>query len=269
VRKSPWGQLRGLLRNILIRGRGRFAPPVSRRRGAGQVVVPIPGMEPITLKSYYAAFESYYKTCEPDTKRWMTRSIQPEFVCLDAGANVGYFSILMARMASRGLVYSFEPTETIQMLKNNLVEAGIDNALVFSHALGRQTGEFYEPLFRIWGRRAEHRKYSFLAIDDFVLQQKIERLDVLKIDVDGFDVEVLEGARKTLANLRPRCVIELNHALATRQASVGDALVIMRDAGYHSVHILDSENYLFLTKAQEKERKVEGASLRMILDRPI
>ena len=257
--------VRTFLRSVLVWVRALFVLPVSRRRGVGTVWVPIPGAEEIALESYYAAFESYYKTCEPQTKQWMAKCIQPDFVCLDAGANVGYFTILMARMANRGIVYSFEPTETIEMLRSNLSANGTDNVLVFPHALGRQTGDFFEPIFRIWGRRAEWKKYSFVAIDDFVAESNVKRLDLLKIDVDGFDVEVLEGARKTLLQLKPRVVIELNHALSTRQASVSDAFAIMKEAGYPSIRVLDKENYLFLTESHEKDPEIGGARLSMVL----
>ena len=52
----------------------------------------------------------------------------------------------------------------------------------------------------------------------------LTRLDCVKIDVDGFDLEVLKGARETLLRFDPWLVVELNHALATRGQSVSEAL---------------------------------------------
>ena len=204
----------------------------------------IPGRNPIELVAYYEEFRDYYPYCELETKRWFVDHVRADWWMFDIGANVGYYTILFSQLAPRGRVFAFEPTATAEMLRANLRHNKVENAEIHEVALAAMTGEREDRIFRLWGTDGEVRTWPFCSLDDFVEQHRIERVDCLKIDVDSFDFEVLRGAERTLAERNPVVVIELNHALAHRNQSVGEALAWLARRGYRKALVLDNDNFM-------------------------
>jgi FkbM family methyltransferase len=222
------------------------------------IVTRVPGHQDVELVRYYDQFLGYYENCEPETKRWFVEYAQPDWVILDCGANIGYYSILFSRLCPDGRVYAFEPTETADMLLDNLKHCGaLHNVEVLRLALGSKSGDLEDAIFRIWGEAAERRIYPFTTIDAFVAQRGLV-VDSIKIDVDSFDLEVLKGAQQTLVEQDPYVMVELNHALSVRQQSVGEALHYMTRLGYRECESYDRENFLFKRKAA---RRAAGAEI--------
>lgn len=215
----------------------------------------VPDMLPIDLVSYYDEFKDYYPFCEPATKRWFVENIKPDWTIFDCGANIGYFSILFARLAFNGHVYAFEPTETYQMLLENLKYNKVNNVSAIRLALGESSGYIEENIYRIWGSDPERLKYPFTTIDSFVQHNNISRVDCIKIDVDSFDFEVLKGAKKTLMAFDPYVMVELNHALNQRHQSNMEALEWLAELGYTETVIIDYDNFLL-----KKEVKVSATA---------
>ena len=224
-----------------------------------EIQTSVPGDNPIVLSSYYPDFADYYPLCELQTKSWMVEHIGTDWMCVDAGANIGYHSILMSRRAHNGRVYAFEPTSTVEMLRVNLTRNECANVVVSSQALGATVGNREEAIFRIWGKPAETARFEFTTLDAFVTGERLCRLDLIKIDVDGFDLEVLYGASNTLAKFSPLVIVEISQALATRGAHPTDLLQFMASRGYFEARVLDTENWLFrkvLSTAGEREPEV-------------
>jgi FkbM family methyltransferase len=218
----------------------------------------VPGRPAIELVAYYEEFRDYYPQCELETKRWFVENVQPDWWILDIGANIGYYTILFAQLASRGRVLAFEPTTTASMLRQNLQHHGIDNAEVHELALGAFTGAREDRIYRLWGTEGEVKTYPFSRLDDFLEQRQPARIDCLKIDVDSFDFEVLRGAERTLLKYDPVIVIELNDALAKRHQSPSDALEWLAQRGYSKALVLDRENFM-LRRTQDAFAGVTNA----------
>ena len=64
----------------------------------------VPGMAPIELVSYYDEFLFYYPDCELQTKAWFVEHAQADWVYLDCGANIGYYSILFSRLSPQRML---------------------------------------------------------------------------------------------------------------------------------------------------------------------
>jgi len=205
----------------------------------------VPGSRPIALLDYYPEFIDYYPTCELQTKRWIVENVGTDWVCLDVGAHIGYHSILMARMALNGHVYSFEPTESAQKFQTNLEASGEQNVTLIRKAVSNFSGSRVEPIYRIWGNPPERISRDFVTIDEFVESEELDRLDFLKIDVDGFDFEALQGAVATLARFSPTVLVEINHALATRGFTASDVTNFMLEMKYGRCLVVDKDNYIF------------------------
>lgn len=250
--KIPWPRLR--------KGKGEQTVKSS-------VFTNVPGFPAIELIAYYKEFLNYYPNCELETKAWFVNNIIKDWVLLDCGANIGYYTILFAKLAPEGHVYAFEPTITYKMLLANLSHHKIENVTPLNLALGKSTGKTEDSIFRIWGREPEKMIYSFTTIDDFVRSNNISHLDCIKIDVDSFDFEVLQGARQTLIKDNPFVVVELNHALNKRNQSVPQALEWLADLGYLSVISLDYENFLLKRDFEFSAEQENKHSITIIFQR--
>jgi FkbM family methyltransferase len=245
------------LAEIIPRGLPGPRPPIVTR---------VPGHQDIELIRYYDQFLGYYEYCEPETKRWFVEHAEPDWVVLDCGANIGYYSILFSRLCPNGRVYAFEPTDTATMLLDNLKHCqALQNVEVLRLALGSRRGDYEDAIFRIWGEAAERLVYPFTTIDAFVTERRLA-VDSIKIDVDSFDLEVLKGAQQTLIERDPYVMVELNHALAVRQQSVAEALHYMTRLGYRECESYDRENFLF--KRSPTRRPPRGSAITIRFAEP-
>jgi FkbM family methyltransferase len=209
-----------------------------------RITTDIPGRKAIELVAFYDSFRDYYPQCELQTKSWFVRNVRKDWSIFDIGANVGYYSILFAQLASEGKVFAFEPTSTVSMLKKNIAHHQLENVEIHEVALGASTAILQDRIFRIWGTEGDVQDYNFYKFDDFVSERRINRIDCLKIDVDSFDFEVLRGAEQTLVEKNPYVVVELSHALSRRNQSAGEALAWLAKLGYRESLVLDHDNYV-------------------------
>ena len=209
----------------------------------------IPGRPDIEIPAFYESFERYYPDCELQTKRWFVKNAQPDWVYIDCGANIGYYSILFSQLSPQGKVYAVEPTSTADMLERNIAHNRCTNVTVHRYALGQFPGRRVEKIFRIWGGAPEELEYEFTTLDQFVERFDVDKLDCIKIDVDSFDFEVLMGGQKTLERFDPWLVVELNYALAVRGYSNMAALSWLLDRGYRQCLVLDYDNFILRRSA--------------------
>lgn len=212
-------------------------------------VTSIPGRPDIELPAFYESFAWYYPKCELETKAWFVKNARPDWVYIDCGANIGYYSILFSQLSPDGKVHAVEPTATADMLDVNIKHNRCQNIEVHRLAMGQYSGRRVDKIFRLWGQAAEECEYDFATLDHFVEEAKLEKLDCIKIDVDSFDFEVLMGAEKTLERFDPWLVVELNHALGVRGYSNMAALSWLLDRGYHQALVLDDDNFVLRRSA--------------------
>ncbi len=212
-------------------------------------VTKVPGHQDIELPAFYEKFEWYYPSCELQTKEWFVKNAQPDWVYVDCGANIGYYSILFSQLSPMGKVYAVEPTSTADMLAKNIVHNQCTNVTIHRIAVGQYSGSRVEKIFRIWGEAPEELEYDFTTIDQFVDRLNLRKLDCIKIDVDSFDFEVLMGGEKTLGRFDPWLIVELNHALAVRGYSNMAALSWLLDHGYRQCLVLDYDNFILKRSA--------------------
>lgn len=209
-----------------------------------------PGLGTFELPFTYAYFDWYYLDCELNSKRWVFENVQDSWTVIDVGANVGVYSILFGHIAKNGRVFSLEPTETFDLLQQNLARHNLTNVKGFQLGLSDQTGSFPEKVYRIWGKPSESATYSLSTLDDFVQGLDLESLDLIKIDTDGFELDILKGAALTLERYNPWLMIEFSYALNTRGHEVGHLLERLVELGYKEALLLDGNN-LVLRKSNE------------------
>lgn len=151
-------------------------------------------------------------------------------VCLDLGANLGTMTLAIAMATPNGHVYAYEASEdTTEALKQTIRANGLTNATAFSAAVGRadQWMKFFDvPEIRAGGHcipenaernRSVHEPETARmltvrtkSVDQIVGQLGLSRLDFIKIDVEGAELDVLDGARDTLQRFKPTVMMEFN-----------------------------------------------------------
>jgi FkbM family methyltransferase len=159
---------------------------------------------------------------EPHMVQLFDSLVKPSDTVLDVGANIGCTSILFGSRARQ--VVSFEPSPTtFSFLKKNLAAAGLNNVTPLNLGLGKTAGRF-ELTFSADNRSggfvsnkvqasAGHRveAIDIAQGDTFVKGANLDGVDFIKIDVEGFERDVIEGLRDTLSTYEPTVTLELNH----------------------------------------------------------
>src|SRR5690606_10061512 len=153
-------------------------------------------------------------TYEEGTLYVLSQLLKQGGIFIDIGANLGLMSLLAAKcLGPAGRVIAFEPMpSTNDLLCQNIAINGLDNVQSEMCALGSQPSVahiYTQPginrgaatlIEQPGGHSYEVRVHT---IDGFVEEQDLENIVCLKIDVEGWELEVLRGARQLLASERP------------------------------------------------------------------
>jgi len=159
-------------------------------------------------------------------------------VCWDVGANVGFYTLLFAKLVgARGRVFAFEPFHrNVEMLRRHVDMNEYRNVRLFSCALGDFDGHVsFDPGPNAhMGRIKVEGRVSVPCsrADTLLATGEIEAPDLIKIDVEGAEVDVLQGARRAMER-HPSIV------LATHGATVHRKCVELLTACGYQVHALD------------------------------
>lgn len=156
---------------------------------------------------------------EKETTEIYLKFLQPHMVVFDVGANFGYYTALTAaRLNDEGHVHAFEPTLNYrQRLMGNLIANRLESRVtVHPVALSNQTGEAdirignSSATMHPVGAYGTVEKIVLRTLDDFVVEHKIDRIDFIKVDIDGHEPLFIKGSLKTIARFRPIMIMEFN-----------------------------------------------------------
>jgi len=176
-------------------------------------------------------------------------------VAIDIGANVGAHTLTMARaVGPRGRVLAFEPNPPVRAaMVHNLSLNGIEHVTVFDCALGSEPGTL--PLRVPKSTSAEFSNIGLAslvaldtphdlvdvavrALDDMLASLNLDRVDVVKIDVNGYETATLRGMRTCLERYRPAVIFEYDAwAWAQANAKSAEAFELFQAAGYEIYRI--------------------------------
>lgn len=187
--------------------------------------------------------------------------IRPGSVCIDVGAAADLYTTVVSRLAGpSGQVHSIEPLPFAHLMWANLLGARrAGNVRHHSLALGAEAGTL--PISVPYGRHGLVTGRSYLArnaggpdsndefigqvqvmvpvepLDDFCAREAIDRVDFIKIDVEGAELQVLEGGQKVIETRRPTMLIEIEARHIARYGhSVNDVSGWLLKRGY-TMHI--------------------------------
>ena len=182
----------------------------------------------------------FFGTYEPEVRRIFRTVLPLGGIALDIGANVGWHTLLMASLVGpSGRVLAVEANPALrQRLHDHLRLNRFRQVEVMPCAAADTEGmmEFYAPAANDPdsgnghvvelgpGGRGGTIRVEARRLDAIVVAAGIERLDLIKIDVEGFEWRVLRGGEETIAKFRPHIVFEYNAEYASRGGGTPELL---------------------------------------------
>ncbi len=214
------------------------------------------------------AIERAQGNYEPQVMNVLSRVVQPADVCVDIGANIGILALLMARLAFDGTVYAFEPGDTsYAYLAQNVETAHAANVVAAQMGVYDITGTLElqvaqsHPggayISQTAAHEASSEKIHVTRLDDWAETLELTHVDVIKLDIEGAELRVIEGARRTLERFRPFLVVECNPVALERFQKAGpdDLVGVLRDI-YGKVFYIDGSAVREITTNEQIEREL-------------
>lgn len=223
---------------------------------------------------------------EPDTLKLFERMVKPGMTVLDIGANIGAHTLHLGRLVGPdGFVMAFEPTEWAhEKLKTNLalnpdISARVhvrqtmlvaDDKQVLPDSIPSswplQADKTVHPKLR--GKSMSTDGSNAMTADDCLAESNVNRVDFIKLDVDGFECDVLAGMVQTLREAQPVILMELSpYVMEERGHSVEKLMSILDRAGYR-LFALNAETPLPWTAGALHALVPDGAG-RNVVAKPI
>ena len=146
----------------------------------------------------------YKKKSDVGEIQWMRENVKEGEVVFDIGANIGFYSLLLSnQVGSEGKVYSFEPDPLNYKRLRNSISSNF-NTMCFNKAVGENKGSI--SLFKSKFLNVDHRTYKpdtyneeirvdLISLDDFCFEHEIEKIDFIKIDIQGYEMSAIKGAK--------------------------------------------------------------------------
>jgi FkbM family methyltransferase len=189
---------------------------------------------------------------------FLSLATKSKATCLDIGANIGYVSTYLALRNDVDRIFSFEPNdETFEILKMNAsyylkinpnqmlisqssgVGFHLPNTINSAHS---RTHSGQEGL----SGSLNGNSVSMVSVDDFVEKNGLE-IHVMKIDVEGHEIEVLEGARETVRSHAPLVLLELFGIRSYREGIVNQikSVFFSEITSAYQILIANHDGFLF------------------------
>ena len=165
-----------------------------------------------------------YESHEPLTTHLMINELKQDMVCIDLGSNIGYYAVIESNIIGEsGKIFAIEPSPVnFPILKLNLENQKKNNFVAYNIGIGdkNEEMEFIISAKSNWSRiRMNNEKINsedkvikipVKTLNSFVNENDIKKIDILRMDVEGFEYSILLGANEVLEKFKPKLFIEIH-----------------------------------------------------------
>ena len=175
---------------------------------------------------------------EPEVRALMKSIVRPGMRCIDAGANTGYYTCLLATLVgSAGKVHAFEPMpESFHMLKKNVAENNLGEVVeTYQLACSSSSRSIEATAVANMYIASSHHDGEKVSMKAAAVDELISGVvDVIKIDIEGHEMEALAGMSRMIREHRPVIFSEINEywLRICAQTSGKTYLEYLNDLGY-------------------------------------
>ena len=188
---------------------------------------------------------------EPYLTKLILEKMKPAGVMVDVGANIGYYSLLTAKTVKK--VFAIEPEElNFSILKKNAQSNGLKNIELIKAAAGSRQGKAVIKRSKV--NLGAHKvvrsegEIKMIRLDDVIK----EKVDVIKLDVEGMEGEVIRGAKNLIEKWKP--IIFLEYGVNGRNKKM---IEFLRQV-YGAIYWIDEYGQTYRKIRDEELGEVEG-----------
>ena len=222
----------------------------------------------------------WYGSYEKELEDLLKKMLRSNDVFIDIGANIGYFSLLVANNSPTVKVISFEPVaDLFQKMNDNITLNNIKNIMTVNAAVGEVNEEkelfvsasdnlgmssFKQPE----NYSGKKEKVEVVTIDDWFKTSGLSKIDIIKLDIEGSELAGLKGMKEVLLKQKPVLIVEINPETLSmfnlKPSDIYDYLKQLNFEGFlilengrlevfKSAEINQTTNVLFIHKDKNKE----------------
>ena len=209
-----------MLERLPIRGKGRLADAVLSNMNEEFECHPLPGVTVSLRANQRIERWMWAGAYETELVSLLKKTLKPGMTFLDLGANIGYFSVIAAALVKdNGHVHAFEPMpQNLTRLRKNLVP--FPWAMAQPYAVGNVAGEVpihYSDKKAGWasihdqhglGNLPCDSVVSAIRLDEWLQNIALNRVDFIKLDIEGSELDAPLGGRRMLNHFHPTIVAE-------------------------------------------------------------
>ena len=207
----------------------------------------------------------YNGNYEMDSNKLVKKYVKHGMIVMDAGANMGYFTLMFAKIVGTGRVYSFEPSVPVfKKMEENIKLNGFRNIIAENKALSDvdkiDEGNFVYS-FKHGGNYTakKEEKCEFITLDKYFKDNDIQGLDFAKIDIDGFEEKMIRGSIETLKRFKPILLLEVSISYLQPKAVLISMLELLKSIGYGLYD--EHERETTIEKIMEENERIGGINV--------
>jgi len=207
---------------------------------------------------YKVMYKAFKKNQDAFEISLLKKHIQPGAVVIDIGANIGFYSEIFGDLvSSKGHVHCFEPDLTnFNHLKNRVGHR--QNISIYHKAVAEKNGTLKIYISKMLN--VDHRTYKpdeydeeidieAVSLDSFL---KLQNVDFIKIDIQGFEMSAMKGMTEILKNSSPKILSEFwPYGLKKAGSNIHDYFMFLTQYGF-MIYLIDEKKLELLTEEKIK-----------------
>jgi FkbM family methyltransferase len=211
---------------------------------------------------------------EPGILKLLQSYVSSEAIFLDVGVNIGNHSLYLARFCKQ--IYAFEPIKSLyDQFLASIFANDILNIHAYNYALGKESKTL--PIYgnhanmgtssiTVHDGRHKIQDIKILKLDDVYQDIGITRIDVMKIDVEGYELDVLLGAVECIKKYKPVLLIEYSPRLynATDKTIAPHLIELLYSLGYSITDIRDGGTHKKIINTIEEFGDIQQTNILCI-----